>query len=109
MYFKFLYSHFHLKLFILGACFLFLAQQGFASISVPISGKVESYKKGVYTVRTSTALIHIKRSKIGYALDQKLDKSIGKRIQVDIPPSVISSFRQTSRRPSSNEDEDNDK
>ncbi len=103
---NFLYSH--LRLFILMACFLllFVSQQSFTSVVVPIDGKVESFKKGVYTIRTSTGLIHIKKSKIGYNLDQKLNKSIGNKVQVDVPPEVIASFQQfrTSRRPSSDED-----
>ena len=103
MCFKNLYSH--QKVLMLLSCFLFLfvTEQSFANISVPINGKVESYKKGVYTVRTSGALIYIKKSKLSYSLDQKLSKSIGSKIQVDVPPSVISSSRglSRSRQPSS--------
>lgn len=103
-----MYFSYYRKLFILMACFLFLciAQEGFANLTVPINGKVESYKKGVYTVRTNEALIYIKKSKISFALDKKLNKNIGNRVQVNVPPGVISSYRQLNRRPSSVEEKE---
>ena len=101
----------HRKLFIFMfmACFLFVTEQSSANLIVPVKGKVESYKKGVYTIQTSEALIYIKKSKLSYALDQRLNKSIGKQVEIDFHPSVISSFkeRRTNRRPSSVEDEGN--
>ena len=91
-------------LFVFSLLFIFVTEKSFANLIFPIDGEVKSYKKGVYTIQTSTALIYIKRSKIGYALDEKLSKGIGNsKVQVNVHPDVISSYRElrTNRNPSS--------
>ena len=101
---KTLKESFLLHILSLGVLFLFLslAGQSFAGFYIHISGAVQSYKNGMYQIKTNNALIKVQNSKLTPHLKEEMNKRIGRRIQLGIPSHAILSYkkvRKHRRRP----------
>ncbi len=74
--------------------FLSLAEQSFAGFYIHINGAVQSYKNGMYQVKTNNALIEVQNSKLTPHLKKEMNKRIGRRIQLGIPSNAILSYKK---------------
>ena len=70
----------------------FIVQTSFADMNVYVSGMVVSYKKGIYTVKVDKdpELTLIRASELSAGLKKRLNKKVGRRIQIGIPSNAIS-------------------
>ena len=86
-------------------CFLSLGGQGLAGFNIHVSGAVQSYKNGIYQIKTKRGLIEIQASKLSPSLNKEVNRRIGRRIQMGIPSRAISSYKRIrkhqSRQPAS--------
>ena len=81
-----------------------LAEQSFGGFYIHVNGAVQSYKNGIYQIKTKRGLIKIQNSKLNSALKKEINIRIGRRIQMGIPSNAILSYKKTSkynRRPAS--------
>ena len=88
--------------FFLFLFFLSLVQQGFAGFYIHVSGAVQSYKNGMYQIKTNNALIKVQNSKLTPYLKKEMNRRIGRRIQIGLPSHAIFSYkkvRKYNRRP----------
>ena len=80
--------------------FILIAHKCLADMNIYVHGMVISYKKDIYTVKVDkdSDLILIRASELNPELKERLNRKIGRRIQMGIPGSAIS---LKSRKPAS--------
>ena len=72
----------------------FLSEQVFAGFRIHVVGAVQSYKNGMYQIKTNKALINIQDSKLTSDLRKEINRRIGRRIQMGIPFEAIFSYKK---------------
>ena len=83
-------------------CIFFIAQKCFADMNVYVRGMIVSYKKGIYTVKVDKEpeFTLIRASELSAELKERLNRKIGRRIQIGIPSDAIS-IKSASRKSAS--------